>query len=102
MTLVNSSLVDAFFSTGFEESAEVMLGTGTKTIFGHFYDKHETAKMLDKDIESSSPSFECKTSDVVGAKQKDKFICRGIEFYIHEIKSDGEGFTLLTLYYGND
>ena len=54
------------------------------------------------DIESSSPMIEVKTSDVFGVKQNNKVTCRGIEFYVHEIQNDSEGFTYLILYYGND
>ena len=102
MTLVNSSLVNVFFNSGFEEPAEIELESGTKNILGHFYDKYEAAKILGKDVESSSPMYECKSSDVPGVKQSNKIIYRGIEFYVHEAKADGEGFTQLTLYYGND
>lgn len=102
MTLVNQQLVDAFFNSGFEEPAEVGLESGTKIILCHFYDKYETAKILGKDVESSSPMIEVKTSDVTGIKQTNKIVCRGIEFYVHEVQTDGEDFTNLILYYGND
>jgi len=46
--------------------------------------------------------YECRSSDIPGVKQSNKITCRGIEFYVHEVKADGEGFTQLTLYYGND
>lgn len=102
MTLVNSYLVDALFNSGFEEPAEIYLETGVVNVQCHFYDKYMVAKMFDKDAESSAPMIEVKTIDVVGVKQGDKVFVRDIEFTIHDPKPDGEGFTQLTLYYGND
>ena len=102
MTLVNSSLVDALFNSGFEEPAEVHLETGVVNVQCHYYDKYMVAKMFDKDAESSSPMAEVKTKDVPGVKQGNKFVCRETEHFIHDPKPDGEGFTQLTLYYGND
>ena len=102
MTLVNSSLVDALFNSGFEEPAEVHLETGVVNVQCHFYDKYMTAKMFDNEAESSAPMIEVKTIDVPGVKQGDKVFVRDIEFTIHDPKPDGEGFTQLTLYYGND
>lgn len=102
MTLVNDDLLNVFFSSGFEEPAEVHLDTGAKNILGHFYDKYERAKMMGIDVDASSPMLEVKASDVPGIKQNNKVITRGIEFYVHEVQNDGEGFTYLILYYGND
>lgn len=102
MTLVDQTLVDSFFNSGFEEAAEVHLESGAVTIQCHFYDKYQVAKMFEEDIESSSPMIECKTSDLPGVKQNDLVICRDVEFKVHEVQTDGEGFTNLKLYYGND
>lgn len=102
MSIVDQSLVDALFLSGFEEPAEVHFESGAKSILCHFYDKFEVAKMFGKDIESSSPMIEVKTSDITGIKQNNKVVCRGIEYFVHEVQPDGEGFTNLILYYGND
>lgn len=97
MTLVNDSLLNAFFTTGFEEEA-VLPGSG-KVLIGHFYDKYESAKILDQDAESSLPLWECKAADIQGVKQKDEIVIRAQSFFIHEIQKDGEGFAKITLTY---
>lgn len=102
MSIINQSLVDAFFTTGFEEEYEIHLESGVRTFLGHFYDKFEVAKMFGKDVESSTPMIEGRTIDIATAKQTNKVVCRDIEYYVHEVQTDGEGFTNLTLYYGND
>jgi hypothetical protein len=102
MTLVTPQLVDAFFNTGFEEPFTVHLESGAVNIQSHYYDKYLVAKMLDIEVSSSYPMLECKTSDIPGVKQKDLVVGRETEFYVSEVQPDGEGFTNLTLYYGND
>ena len=102
MSIVNQSLVDSFFTTGFEEEYEIQFESGSKNFLGHFYDKYEAAKMLGKDVESSTPMIEGRSIDIETAKQGNKVICRGTEFEVYEVKTDGEGFTMLTLSYAND
>ncbi len=99
MTLVDQSLVDSFFNSGFEEEFEVELESGFKPIQVHYYDKYQVAKMFDQDIESSSPMIECRSIDVEGVKRKGIAHGRGIDYVMHEVQPDGEGFTKITLTY---
>ena len=102
MTLVTQQLVDAFFNSGYEEPFTVHLTAGAVNIQCHFYDKYQVAKMLDLEISASYPMLECRTIDLPGVKQKDLVVGRETDFYVKEVQPDGEGFTNLTLYYGND
>jgi len=102
MTLVNQSLVDVFFNSGLEEPFTVHLESGAVNIQAHFYDKYQVAKMLGLEVSSSYPMLECKTSDIPGVKQKNLVVGRETEFRVKEVQPDGEGFTNLILYYGND
>lgn len=101
MSLTDQSIVDDFFASGFEEPAEVYLESGVKPLLCHFFDKYQAAKILDKDVESSSPMIEVRTIDVEGIKQNNKVVCRSIEFQVHEVQPDSEGFTNLILGYPN-
>lgn len=99
MSVVDQTLIDAFFNTGFEEDAEVETTSGFKIIKAHFYDKYQTAKYFEKDIESSAPMIECRSVDVENIKNKGTIIIRGIEFIASELQPDGEGFTKIILTY---
>ncbi|HQI42323.1 MAG TPA: hypothetical protein PK665_14600, partial [Ignavibacteriaceae bacterium] len=80
MSIVDQTLVDAFFNTGLEEDVEIETISGFKIIKAHFYDKYQTAKYFEKDIESSAPMIECRSIDVESIKNKGTVIARGIEF----------------------
>jgi hypothetical protein len=48
-------------------------------------------------VASSTPTFLCKSTDVVDAHRGDTLYLNETTYYIQEVRPDGDGFTLLIL-----
>ena len=48
-------------------------------------------------VESYGPAVTCKSSDVEGIKQANRFTVNNIDYYVKEVQDDGTGITVLLL-----
>lgn len=104
MTLVNQSLVDAFFKSGFEEEAEVPTHAPhnepqTKIILVHFTDNYQKRDAEGYMIETNQPAIECRSIDVSQLRQNDSLSVRGKDYKVSERQKDEDGFTNILLKY---
>jgi len=98
--MFTSEDIDAILSDeGFSSPATYTpQGGQAKIINGDFRNDFQMAQVLGIDIESASPAFECKLTDISGVRHNDTLVISGVTYYIQGIQPDATtGFTLLIL-----
>lgn len=98
--MFTSDDIDAILSDeGFSTPATYTPQSGpSKIINGDFRNDFQMAQLLGIDIESASPAFECKLSDITGVRHNETLVINGVTYYITGIQPEhSTGFTVLIL-----
>jgi hypothetical protein len=85
------SEIDAILS-GFSEAT-----WGGSTIYGIFNNGYAGVALHTGIVESSSPEFTCKSTDVSTAVHGDSIIINAVTYKIIGVQVQGDGFTILVL-----
>jgi len=73
-------------------------GGEASVINGDFRNDFQMAQILGIDVESASPAFECKSTDITGVRHNDTLVISGTTYYVQGIQPEhSSGFTMLML-----
>lgn len=92
---IESSADQLAYLTDFGVTAVI---NGTINVTGIFDDHFLMVDELDLNIESSSPQFLCRTSDLTGVADGMTLVVNSTNYVITTLEPDGTGFTVITLH----